>query len=134
MNDGEELFTIVYIMCCVSNTPGITFIQPTLDFDDTVNQLASTISAAIARLDTATKYMTYKSELKPSLNVHEVYVHKVYILDYICQALTRLRLMSHDVKVEPGWWNRTLREQRRCHYDTGAVSTKCYVPLHFTLT
>lgn len=134
VNDVEEPFTIVYNLCRVANTPGYRFIQNALDFDDNINPLASTINTVVAMPNTATKYTTYKSELNPSLNVHEVYMSRVYIPDYIRQAFSRLRLMSHDLKVETGRWSRTPREQRRCQCGTGAVQTECHVLLHCTLT
>ena len=64
--------------------------------------------------DNATKYWTYKHKLNKSLENHKVYSEKEYVPDYLRLAFTRLRTMSHDLRIETGRWSRTPRDLRVC--------------------
>ena len=78
-----------------------------------------------------TKYATYKSELNPKLNVHEIYSGHVYIPDSIRQAFTRIRLMSHSLKIDGGRWSRAPREMRLSQCNEGHIQTQsCVVKMH----
>ncbi|KAK7028015.1 hypothetical protein SK128_012938 [Halocaridina rubra] len=62
--------------------------------------------------DTASKFVNYRSELNSGLDVHKIYKKSVYIPDYLRVSFTRLKLMSHTLKIETGRWSRLPREQR----------------------
>ena len=49
-----------------------------------------------------TKLTTYVTEMNPDLRVHSVYATPKFIPDYNREALTRLRLMSHYLRIEVG--------------------------------
>ena len=79
-----------------------------IPINDNINPLCKIIQTTIDKPVSATKYATYKSELNPKLNVHEIYSGHVYIPDSIRQAFTRIRLMSHSTKSNDpfGGWRR----------------------------
>ena len=62
----------------------------------------------------ATKFVTYREVLNPDLEFHDIYKSSVYIPDYLRVAFSRLRLMSHNLKIETGRWSRLPRESRLC--------------------
>ena len=78
---------------------------------------------------TFTKFVTYRTELNPELNSHPVYGKETYIPDYIRISFTRLRLMSHRLKVETGRWSRTERSRRVCQCDRISVQDESHVLL-----
>ena len=58
----------------------------------------------------------------------------IYIPDHLRVAFTRLRLMSHSLKIESGRWSRTPAEFRLCHCDEGKVQDEPHVLLECPLT
>lgn len=132
--DIEEPFHFVYNLCMEANTPGYIFIARALQFNNAINPLDKIIESTVNKPITATKYTTYKTELNPNLSVHEVYSGRVYIPDYMRQSFTRVRLMSHELKIETGRWSRTPREQRLCQCGTGVVQTENHVLLECELS
>ena len=79
------------------------------------------------KMETATKYHTYRESLNRSLKRHRVYSENVYIPDYMRTAFTRLRVMSHDLRIETGRWSRTPRELRVCNCDSQSVQSEIHV-------
>ena len=59
------------------------------------------------------KAETYRS-LNPDLKVHPVYITNDYIDEKARVTFTRMRLSSHNLKVETGRWSRIAREDRIC--------------------
>lgn len=134
MSVGDEPFHFVYNLCREADTPGYRFIRKSLEFDLHVNPLHRIIEMTVNKPDTATKYVTYKTDLNPELSVHKVYSERVYVPDYVRQAFTRLRLMSHDLKIETGRWSRVPREQRLCQCNEGQIQTERHVLLRCALS
>ena len=130
----DEPFHFAYNLCRESNTPGYRFMRKALEFDRSVNPLDRLIDITVNKPETATKYVTYRTELNPELSVHKVYYERLYVPDYIRQAFTRLRLMSHELKIETGRWSRVPREQRLCQCNLGFIQTECHVLLECTLS
>ena len=58
----------------------------------------------------------------------------MYIPDYKRQALTRIRLMSHNLKIELGRWSRIPRELRICVCTENQVQDEEHVLLHCPLS
>ena len=54
---------------------------------------------------------------------------KIYIPDYLRVAFTRVRVMSHNLKVETGRWSRTPTEQRICCCNENKVQDERHVLL-----
>ena len=73
-------------------------------------------------------------EMNPHLRVHPVYATKEFIPDYKREALTRVRLMSHNLRIEVGRWSRTPAEQRVCQCDGAQVQTEQHALIHCPLT
>ena len=69
------------------------------------------------------------------MSVHRVYSDKQhqYIPDFTRQSFSRLRLMSHDLKIETGSWSRIPRDMRKCHCDGESVQTESHVLVECTL-
>lgn len=63
---------------------------------------------------TASKYVAYRTVINPELSVHPVYTSNEFVADHKRQAFTRLRLMSHNLKIETGRINGTAAELRLC--------------------
>ena len=84
----------------------------------------------IAKPHDASKYVTYRTQLNPSLSTHPVYSCESYIPDFMRQAFTRIRLMSHSLKVETGRWSRIPVELRVCPCENNVTQTEEHVLLH----
>ena len=62
-----------------------------------------------------TRHTTYR-ELNPSFSLNFVYTPESRVPEYLRISFTRMRLMSHRLRIETGRWTRpiTLRENRLC--------------------
>ena len=78
--------------------------------------------------------MAYRTVINPELSVHPVYTSNDFVPDYKRQALTRLRLMSHDLKIETGRRNGTPAELRLCSCDSNVIQDESHVLLHCSLS
>ena len=125
----EEPFQKVYEMCRNMNTPGYKFLQKLSRDNPEVDSLENCASKIRNKPLTFTKFVTYRTELNPELNTHAVYGKTTYIPDYLRISFTRLRLMSHRLKVETGRWSRTERSRRVCHCDRTSVQDESHVLL-----
>lgn len=131
--DMEEPFHYVYDLCMRHNTRGYRFLRKAREFDDSVNPLEPIKTIIHNQPESSTKYVTYRSVLNPSLSVHKVYSSSEYIPDYIRTSFTRLRLMSHNLKVETGRWSRTPPPLRHCICDRSEVQDEQHVLLQCPL-
>ena len=104
----EEPFQIAYEICKAANSNGFKFLRKVIEGRNPVDSLEKN-AIEIRNNVNATKFQTYCTELNPSLELHEVYRKSVYVPDYLRVCLTRLRLMSHNLKIEKGRWSRLLR-------------------------
>ena len=77
---------------------------------------------------------TYINELNVPLNLHPIYTTNVFIPDYLRESFSRIRLMSHNLKIEKGRWSRTSRERRVCQCNNSHVQTEAHVLIHCPLT
>ncbi|KAK7081978.1 hypothetical protein SK128_000611 [Halocaridina rubra] len=84
--------------------------------------------------DIASKFVTYRSELNSGLYVHKIYKKSLYIPDYLRVSFTRLRLMSHNLKIETGRWSRLPREASVCNCNNIVVQDECHVLLECPLS
>ena len=132
--DREEPFHIVYEMCRTANSPGYRFIQSSLTFNDQIDPLVDIISSIRDRPVLATKYVTYRNKLNPDLGIHKLYTDKLFIPDYTRVAFSRLRLMSHNLRIETGRWSRTPPELRVCTCDNSSVQDETHVLINCPLS
>ena len=130
----EEPFHFVFDMCKSNNTPGYRFLVKCLE-DRNSGQSFENIQSQIREKPlTATKYVTYRTKLNKELSLHSVYKGELYITDYKRQAFSRMRLMSHSLKIELGRWNRIPRELRLCICTDNYVQDEEHVLLSCSLT
>ena len=116
-------------MCKNANTPGYRFLQKLTRDSPDVESLEICVNKIRNKALTFTKFITYRTELNPELNNHAVYGKATYIPDYLRVSFTRLRLMSHRLKVETGRWSRTERSRRVCQCDRTSVQDESHVLL-----
>ena len=131
--DMDEPFQIVYEMCKNANSKGFKFMQNAINNSNNVESLEK-IADIVRNSLNATKFQTYCTELNPDLETHEVYGKTVYLPDYIRISFTRLRVMSHNLKVETGRWSRMTRINRVCQCDRRSVQDERHVLLECPLS
>ena len=127
--DMEEPFQKVYEICRNMNTPGFRFLQKAMQEDPNDDSLEKSADTIRNMPDSNTKFVTYRSLLNPDLSTHPSYGKEVYIPDYMRASFTRLRLMSHQLRVETGRWSRTDRMRRVCQCDNTSVQDENHVLL-----
>ena len=125
----EEPFQKVYEICRNMNTPGFRFLQKAMQEDPNDDSLEKSADTIRNMPDSNTKFVTYRSLLNPDLSTHPSYGKEVYIPDYMRASFTRLRLMSHQLRVETGRWSRTDRMRRVCQCDNTSVQDENHVLL-----
>lgn len=114
-------------MCRQQNTLGYRLLLSTTQQINDLNPLDRMSTYMQEESVNATKLNTYVADLNPSLDVHEVYTTDKYIPDFYRVSFTRLRLMSHHLRVETGRWNRTPANLRTCPCDDTSVQTEEHV-------
>lgn len=77
--------------------------------------------------NSATQSRTGVNDFNPTLTVPNVYRTDVYVPVYQREAFTRLRLMSHNLRIEAGRWSRTPTELRVCLCDGVNVQIEQHV-------
>ena len=130
--DVEQPFHFVHGLCGRYNTPSSKFIREALNYTE-VDSISALVENMQERVG-STKIVTYTSVLNAQMTVHPVYSTNDYIPDYQRVAFTRLRLMSHNLRVETGRWSRTPRESRICDCDPNQIQTESHVLLNCPLT
>ena len=60
-----------------------------------------------------TKYITYRSQMNPALNMHPMY-RDAALPENERIVTTKFRLSSHNLAIEKGRWQRKPREERLC--------------------
>ena len=71
--DLEEPFHAVYRLCQQANIPGYRFLTNVLEAIVNINPLDKLITSIRNKPIEATKSVTYKRQLNPSLTVHPIY-------------------------------------------------------------
>ena len=120
-------------MCKNANSKGFKFLQKVVNGDDNVDSLEK-IAISIRNDINATKLQTYCRELNPELEMHDSYGKSIFIPDYVRVWFTRLRVMSHNLKVETGRWSRRAREDRVCQCDRSKIQDEKHVLLECPLS
>ena len=92
--------------------------------DNTLESIANGVRESSRNV---TKINVYGSEMKPSLGVHKLYSANRYIPDFCRVSFTRLRLMSHNLKVETDRWSRTPAPLRTCACDNHSIQSESHV-------
>ena len=132
--DMELPFNLVYEMCRDSGTPGFRFLSNVLNQNDQPKSLECIAREVRERSENATKLSIYLTDFNPSLSVHKVYSTTQYIPDFYRVSFTRLRLMSHNLRVETGRWSRTPAHLRVCVCDNNSVQSESHVLIRCPLS
>ena len=131
--DMDGPFLIVYEMCKCAYSKGFKYLQMVINDNNNVDSLEKIALTVRNSLD-ATKFQTYCTELNPDLEVHDAYGKSVFLPDYMRISFTRLRVMSHNLKVETGRWSRMSRINRVCQCDRRSVQDDKHVLLECPLS
>ena len=105
-----------------------------LQYNTNSNPFDSLANAINNRANYATKYQVYVNELNRSMDVHSIYRTNTFIPDYLRISFSRIRLISHSLKVETGRWSRIPHERRVCHCDNTQIQTEAHVLISCPLT
>lgn len=128
--DLDEPFHFVLNMCRRNNTPGYRILKKCMDEENSGLSIVNIHTIINTKPESATKYATYRSKLNIGLLHHPVYNDVEYIPDFKRQAFTRLRLMSHSLKIELGRWSRIPRDARLCICSGNEVQDEEHVLLY----
>ena len=134
VDDLEQPFTYVYRLCSENNTPAFQCLCKSLNFDINCNPFIAIADSIRDRALLSSKFHTYANELNISLNVHPIYKSNIFIPDYQRQSFSRIRLMSHNLKIETGRWSRIPRERRVCPCNATQLQTENHVLTSCPLT
>ena len=105
-----------------------------LGYNTDIDVFVSLSNSVRVKAMQGTKFNTYMSELNISLKSHPIYVTNKYIPDYLRESFTRIRLMSHNLKIETGRWSRIPHEARVCRCNNAHVQTESHVLINCNLT
>ena len=118
---------MIYRLCQNVNTPGFRFLSRNSDVRTGEDPLREIKTLIREKSNNATKFRTYLTELNSNMTVHDIYKTLKLIPDYKREAFTRIRVMSHNLRIETGRWSRTPTEQRVCQCDGDKVQTEQHV-------
>ena len=117
-----------------NNTPSYREILRSLQFNIHSNPFSDVTSKVLDKARHATKFHTYVNELNKSTGIHPVYTTNTFIPDYHRESFSRIRLMSHNLKIETGRWSRIPRERRLCNCNSNQLQTEAHILLDCRLT
>ena len=134
--DYDEPFHVVFEFCKRENTPGFRLLSRCLgdELGAQVLPMEELKQQIRNKPISATKFVTYREVLNPDLEFHDIYKRSVYIPDYLRVAFSRLRLMSHNLKIETGRWSRLPRESRLCICDRNVIQDENHVLIECPLS
>ena len=132
--DVEQPFIFVFRLCNNSNTPAYRFMSRYLQYNTDSNPFDNLVNIINNRASHATKFHTYVSELNSSMEVHSIYRTNIFIPDYQRVSFSRIRLISHSLKIETGRWSRIPRERRVCQCDNTQLQTEAHALISCSLT
>ena len=108
--------------------------QKALEYNNDLNPFINLISDTREKALEGQKFNTYMYELNVPLNFHPIYSANVFVPDYLRQSFSRLRLMSHNLKIETGRWSRIPRIACVCQCNNTAIQSENHVLIECSLT
>ena len=111
----DEPFNFAMDLTRDYNTRTSKQLDSVIQCDDHVGSAITVLKNRIRNSD-RTKFVTYRT-INPTLDMHAVYSHRKrenFIDEYHRLSFSRLRLSSHNLKIETGRWSRQPRELRLC--------------------
>jgi len=110
-----------------AKTPAGKYLIELLEGEDYFQQGLNTLRNSVAT-STKSKLLAYCA-MNPQLSIHPIYKRSNNLIpEHQRQAFTRLRLVSHKLRIETGRWARIPREQRLC--SCGDIQTEEHVICH----
>ena len=101
-NYAEQPFIIAYRLSNEGDTKAYRFMSRNLEYNTGFNPFDRLANIIDEKSTHATKYHTYRNELNMSLDVHPIYRTNIFIPDHERISFTRIRLISHNLKIETG--------------------------------
>ena len=132
VDDVAQPFHFVLNLCDRYSTPSSKYIRKAVSYTE-VDAIGALVGRVQERI-VSTKMLTYINELNNTKAIHPIYLASEYIPDYQRVAFTRLRLMSHNLRIETGRWSRTPRELRVCACSPSQVQSESHVLISCPLT
>ena len=114
INDTDQPFIGTYKLCQNSNTHAYRFMSKYTEYDTNLNPFINLADFILRKSPNGTKFNTYKDKLNMSMSLHPVYINNTFIPDHLRESFSRVRLMSHNLKIETGRWSRIPHELRVC--------------------
>ena len=133
-NDAEQPFMFTFRLCNEHNTTAYRYMSRYIGHTAAVNPFQNLINCIYRKSSNATKLYTYVNILNTAMEVHPVYTTSTYIPDYERESFSRLRLMSHNLKIETGRWSCIPPERRVCLCDNIQPQTEAHVLIDCNLT
>ena len=113
MNDHPLMFLIN--LCNIARTPSSRYIISLMATDNFYSSGVEQLKQAVLT-STKSKLQAY-AEMNPEMKVSGVYTETdSYVPEQYRVQYTRLRLVSHNLRIETGRWARLPRDQRLCRY------------------
>ena len=134
VNDNELPFMHIYKLCQESNTHAYKFTSKSLVYNNNLNTFNDLLNLIHVKSLNGTKFNTYKNELNLAMTLHPVYTINIFIPDSFRESFSRVRLMSHNLKVETGRWSRIPRELRVCQCNNSDIQSERHVLIECDLT
>jgi len=125
----DDPILVALRICTDANTQGARLLNASTHHESLLRAEAMRVLADFCREKslTATRFRTYV-ELNPTLDTHAVYLRQLSSLEeHHRLAFTRIRLSSHELRIETGRWSRTPREERRCGCSLNTVQDETHV-------
>jgi hypothetical protein len=118
----QDPFKKVWDMCEEANTPCVQYVKELLLQSDPISTEMEKIKDRVNHSE-GTKAVTYGSVINPDLKMSAVYTPQSHLVpEHHRTAFTQLRLSSHNLAIETGWWARVPRERRTCR--CGQIQTE----------
>ena len=120
----DDPFMFAWVICREKRTPHYVYVSRLLAASCTRENDIAKVKCSIANDNIHSKFRVYK-EINPDMSVHPVYGHSKTVPEHQRLCFSRLRLSSHNLRIETGRWSRTPREQRLCA--CGEVQTEEHI-------
>ena len=128
-NDIEQPLINFYRLCQENNTSSYRFLSRSLEYNVECNPHSNLANSIRGKAINGTKFNTYICELNQALVTHPMYLSNIFIPDYLRESVSRVRLMSHNLKIETSRWSRRLCEARVCPCNDRDIQTEKHVVL-----
>lgn len=90
---------------------------------------------SIRQKATTSSKRAFYNDINPTGDIHNIYLLKEnFVPEHTRVAFTRLRLVSHRLRIETGRWARLPKERRTCICDNASIQDEVHAIFQCTLT